>query len=235
MAWRYLLSKHERDHPKHVRPSSKDARFIPSHVDKQVENRRIPSSLKSLLALGEPGAGPILAEGISDSRSNAESSRRYTEEEEDMKRRYEREREAETQHGQGGDPVLSSRVSEQRNSDRNRPVAKRASVMLSACPACNGLGGRADKIRECTSCKELEKCFEHNTAVDKADIRAFQLLCEECNGQGTTIKEKYRCKVCNGDKVLPVSLPRDRERVSPAAQRNLRTTKRGMSILEESD
>jgi DnaJ family protein A protein 2 len=101
--------------------------------------------------------------------------------------------------------------SEQQFSDKNRTTAKSINTSTSVCQACNGLGGREDKIRDCAWCKQIEDVRGVWSPASKVSIKR---ICKECKGQGTTIKEKYRCKVCNGTKKQPKRLPRDRETAS---------------------
>jgi DnaJ family protein A protein 2 len=98
--------------------------------------------------------------------------------------------------------------SEQQFSDRNRTTAKSINTSTSVCQACNGLGGREDKIKDCAWCKRVEDRYR---VWSPEGIRWLQRTCKECKGQGTTIKEKYRCKVCKGSKKQPERLPRATE------------------------
>ena len=70
-----------------------------------------------------------------------------------------------------------------------------------ACRACNGRGGRDDKIKTCQHCNG---CGLVNRMRQRGlRIERLQELCPECNGEGDIIREKYRCKVCHGTKKQP--------------------------------
>lgn len=69
------------------------------------------------------------------------------------------------------------------------------------CWACNGHGGRKDKIKTCQRCNGSGLLTEMRQRGSL--MQRFQPVCPQCNGEGDMIREKYRCKVCNGTKKHP--------------------------------
>lgn len=68
------------------------------------------------------------------------------------------------------------------------------------CDKCDGKGGKADSVKQCTGCKGSGV----RTTIRQIGpmIQQMQSPCNECNGEGEVIKEKDRCKTCHGKKVL---------------------------------
>lgn len=66
------------------------------------------------------------------------------------------------------------------------------------CPKCEGRGGKEGAVRKCPGCDGLG----HKTMLRQMGpmIQRFQSLCTECHGEGELIKDKDRCKQCNGRK-----------------------------------
>ncbi|TIB01743.1 hypothetical protein E3P94_01333 [Wallemia ichthyophaga] len=69
----------------------------------------------------------------------------------------------------------------------------------SICNGCEGRGGKAGSVKQCTSC--------HGRGI-KVSLRQLgpmmqqvQQQCDSCNGQGEEIPAKDRCKTCNGKKI----------------------------------
>lgn len=69
------------------------------------------------------------------------------------------------------------------------------------CPKCDGKGGKEGAVKTCSGCK------------GKGMRTVMQMLgpgmysqrtgpCDECNGNGEMIDEKFKCKNCDGKKVI---------------------------------
>lgn len=69
------------------------------------------------------------------------------------------------------------------------------------CDGCKGIGGKEGSVQKCDNC--------NGTGVDvklrqigPGMVQQIQQPCGECNRTGEKIKEKDRCKKCNGKKVI---------------------------------
>ena len=69
------------------------------------------------------------------------------------------------------------------------------------CSSCEGRGGKAGSVKQCTTC--------HGRGV-KIQLRQLgpmmqqvQSTCDSCNGLGEEIPAKDKCKSCNGKKITP--------------------------------
>lgn len=71
------------------------------------------------------------------------------------------------------------------------------------CKDCKGLGGKEGAVKTCTACKGNGVRFV--TRQMGNIIQKFQSVCTECNGEGTIINAKDRCKTCNGKKTFEES------------------------------
>lgn len=68
------------------------------------------------------------------------------------------------------------------------------------CPACDGKGGKEGAVRTCGSCRGQGMKFV--TRQMGHIIQKFQTVCPDCNGEGTIINSKDRCKKCLGKKTI---------------------------------
>lgn len=69
------------------------------------------------------------------------------------------------------------------------------------CPKCDGKGGKADSVTQCSGCKGKGM----RTIMQQLGPGMYSQRtgpCDECNGQGEMIKDKDKCKNCNGKKVV---------------------------------
>ncbi len=79
-------------------------------------------------------------------------------------------------------------------------VSKLALQRSIICPKCDGRGGKEGAVRVCPGCDG----HGMKTMVRQMGpmIQRFQTACPECNGEGEIIKDKDRCKNCNGKKTV---------------------------------
>jgi DnaJ family protein A protein 2 len=69
------------------------------------------------------------------------------------------------------------------------------------CSKCDGRGGEAGAIKECVRCKGYGmKIITRPMRPMRPMIQVFHTVCSDCNGEGGIIREKDKCKVCNGKK-----------------------------------
>jgi DnaJ family protein A protein 2 len=66
------------------------------------------------------------------------------------------------------------------------------------CKTCNGVGGKAGAVKTCTGCDG--RGVKTITRQLGPMIQRFQTVCPDCSGEGEMIKEKDKCKECNGKK-----------------------------------
>ncbi|CAG8587595.1 10214_t:CDS:2 [Acaulospora colombiana] len=68
------------------------------------------------------------------------------------------------------------------------------------CNTCEGRGGKEGAVKKCTSCDGTGYKVHLRTLGPM--VQQIQQQCNECHGQGEIIREKDRCKTCNGKKVI---------------------------------
>ncbi|KAF3902219.1 hypothetical protein ABW21_db0209182 [Orbilia brochopaga] len=68
------------------------------------------------------------------------------------------------------------------------------------CSKCNGIGGKEGSVTKCKGCNGMGM----KTMMRQMGpmIQRFQTVCPDCNGEKEIIKEKDRCKVCQGKKTV---------------------------------
>ncbi|KAF3932478.1 hypothetical protein ABW19_dt0206659 [Dactylella cylindrospora] len=68
------------------------------------------------------------------------------------------------------------------------------------CSKCNGIGGKEGSVKKCQGCNGMGM----KTMMRQMGpmIQRFQTVCPDCNGEKEIIKEKDRCKVCQGKKTV---------------------------------
>ncbi|KAF8442408.1 hypothetical protein L210DRAFT_3209972 [Boletus edulis BED1] len=70
------------------------------------------------------------------------------------------------------------------------------------CGTCNGTGARGNaKPKECTLC-EGKGWTLTQTHIAPSRFGMMRVKCTECNGEGSKIREKDRCKKCKGEKTV---------------------------------
>jgi DnaJ homolog subfamily A member 2 len=77
-------------------------------------------------------------------------------------------------------------------------ISKLALKKTILCKTCDGKGGKEGAVRTCDSCRGQGMKFV--TRQMGHIIQKFQTVCPECNGEGTIINNKDRCKKCLGKK-----------------------------------
>ncbi|KAI9570525.1 hypothetical protein HD554DRAFT_2170129 [Boletus coccyginus] len=70
------------------------------------------------------------------------------------------------------------------------------------CGTCSGSGARGNaKPKECTLCEGKGWIFTQ-THIGPSRFGTMRVKCSECNGEGSKIREKDRCKKCKGEKTV---------------------------------
>jgi len=80
----------------------------------------------------------------------------------------------------------------------NGKVSKLALQKSVICLECDGLGGKAGAVKTCTGCNGVGM----KTMMRQMGpmIQRFQTVCPDCQGEGEIIREKDKCRKCNGKK-----------------------------------
>jgi len=70
------------------------------------------------------------------------------------------------------------------------------------CKSCEGSGAtKKDAVQTCASCKGSgRKVTIHQVAP--GFVQQMQTTCGDCQGEGKTVPDKFKCKNCNGRKVV---------------------------------
>lgn len=66
------------------------------------------------------------------------------------------------------------------------------------CPKCDGRGGKEGAVKQCGTCKGAGQCTMLRQMGPM--IQRFQTVCQDCDGTGEIIRDKDRCKQCDGKK-----------------------------------
>ncbi|OOF97297.1 hypothetical protein ASPCADRAFT_206117 [Aspergillus carbonarius ITEM 5010] len=79
-------------------------------------------------------------------------------------------------------------------------VSKLALQKSVICSGCDGRGGKDGAVKSCTGCNGsgMKTMMRQMGPM----IQRFQTVCPDCNGEGEIIREKDRCKKCNGKKTV---------------------------------
>lgn len=79
-------------------------------------------------------------------------------------------------------------------------VSKLALQKSIICPQCDGRGGKEGAVKTCAQCSGTGT----QTIMRQMGpmIQRFQTVCQSCNGEGESIKDKDRCKRCVGKKTV---------------------------------
>ncbi len=64
------------------------------------------------------------------------------------------------------------------------------------CKSCDGQGGKKGSVKTCRGCSGSG--YKFITKQMGPMIQRYQTTCPECQGEGQTIPDKDRCKVCRG-------------------------------------
>lgn len=84
----------------------------------------------------------------------------------------------------------------------NGKVSKLALQKSVICSECDGVGGKAGAVRTCTGCNGagMKTMMRQMGPM----IQRFQTVCPDCQGEGEIIREKDKCRKCNGKKTAVV-------------------------------
>ncbi|BCR84288.1 type I HSP40 co-chaperone YDJ1 [Aspergillus chevalieri] len=79
-------------------------------------------------------------------------------------------------------------------------VSKLALQKSVICSGCEGRGGKEGAVKSCTGCNGsgMKTMMRQMGPM----IQRFQTVCPDCNGEGEMIRDKDRCKKCNGKKTV---------------------------------
>ncbi|EME79620.1 uncharacterized protein MYCFIDRAFT_212267 [Pseudocercospora fijiensis CIRAD86] len=79
-------------------------------------------------------------------------------------------------------------------------VSKLALQKSIICSKCEGRGGKEGAVKTCGGCngQGMKTMMRQMGPM----IQRFQTVCPDCNGEGETIREKDKCKQCNGKKTV---------------------------------
>lgn len=79
-------------------------------------------------------------------------------------------------------------------------VSKLALQRSIICPKCEGRGGKEGAVKKCTGCDGhgMKTMMRQMGPM----IQRFQTACPDCAGEGEIVKDKDRCKQCNGKKTV---------------------------------
>ena len=69
------------------------------------------------------------------------------------------------------------------------------------CSGCNGIGGKEGSVEKCKTCQGTG-IFIKLRQIGPGMVQQIQQPCHECGQTGEKIKEKDRCKKCNGKKIV---------------------------------
>jgi len=79
-------------------------------------------------------------------------------------------------------------------------VSKLALQKSVICSKCHGIGGKEGSVKKCTGCdgRGMKTMMRQMGPM----IQRFQTVCPDCQGEGELIKDKDRCKQCQGKKTV---------------------------------
>jgi DnaJ homolog subfamily A member 2 len=79
-------------------------------------------------------------------------------------------------------------------------VSKLALQKSVICPKCEGRGGKEGAVRKCPGCdgRGMKTMMRQMGPM----IQRFQTVCNDCQGEGEIIRDRDRCKTCNGKKTI---------------------------------
>ncbi len=79
-------------------------------------------------------------------------------------------------------------------------VSKLALQKSVICSKCDGRGGKEGAVKTCSGCggAGMKTMMRQMGPM----IQRFQTVCPDCGGEGETIREKDKCKQCNGKKTV---------------------------------
>ncbi|KAF2146632.1 uncharacterized protein K452DRAFT_241568 [Aplosporella prunicola CBS 121167] len=79
-------------------------------------------------------------------------------------------------------------------------VSKLALQKSVICAKCEGRGGKEGAVKKCAGCdgRGMKMMMRQMGPM----IQRFQTVCPDCQGEGEIIRDKDRCKQCNGKKTV---------------------------------
>ncbi|KAF2772061.1 DnaJ-domain-containing protein [Teratosphaeria nubilosa] len=79
-------------------------------------------------------------------------------------------------------------------------VSKLALQKSVICSKCEGRGGKEGAVKTCAGCngQGMKTMMRQMGPM----IQRFQTVCPDCNGEGESIREKDKCRQCNGKKTV---------------------------------
>jgi len=79
-------------------------------------------------------------------------------------------------------------------------ISKLALQKSVICPKCDGRGGKEGAVKKCTGCdgRGMKTMMRQMGPM----IQRFQTVCPDCQGEGEIIRDRDRCKQCNGKKTI---------------------------------
>ena len=79
-------------------------------------------------------------------------------------------------------------------------ISKLALQKSVICPKCDGRGGKEGAVKKCTGCdgRGMKAMMRQMGPM----IQRFQTVCPDCQGEGEIIRDRDRCKQCNGKKTI---------------------------------
>lgn len=84
----------------------------------------------------------------------------------------------------------------------NGKTSKLAIIRNRVCKSCYGIGAtRRDGVIKCPACDGRGVQISL-TQIGPGMVQQVQTTCRNCRGTGEIILDKYRCQVCNGEKVV---------------------------------
>ncbi|KAK5087079.1 Type I HSP40 co-chaperone [Lithohypha guttulata] len=79
-------------------------------------------------------------------------------------------------------------------------ISKLALQKSIICPGCDGRGGKEGAVKKCAGCdgQGVKTMLRQMGPM----IQRFQTVCSDCQGEGETMRDKDRCKRCQGKKTV---------------------------------
>lgn len=79
-------------------------------------------------------------------------------------------------------------------------ISKLALQKSVICPGCDGRGGKEGAVKTCSGCNGagMKTMMRQMGPM----IQRFQTVCPDCNGEGEMIRDRDRCKKCQGKKTI---------------------------------
>ncbi|KAH8591303.1 hypothetical protein B0O99DRAFT_598169 [Bisporella sp. PMI_857] len=79
-------------------------------------------------------------------------------------------------------------------------ISKLALQKSVICSKCEGRGGKEGAVKKCAGCggQGMKTMMRQMGPM----IQRFQTVCPDCNGEGEIIRDKDKCKQCNGKKTV---------------------------------